>query len=72
LGVKYWEEVDHANKYVTIFLFQLSVWKNDTLQCLFSMVEEIRDFTIAGNLMYTVRDRDVCINELMPGGYFYS
>ncbi|XP_023718980.1 F-box/WD repeat-containing protein pof11 isoform X1 [Cryptotermes secundus] len=44
----------------------LSVWKNDKLQCLFSMVEEIRDFSVADNLMYTVRDRDVCINELMP------
>lgn len=71
LGYKILGEVDHANKYVAIFLFQLSVWKNDILQCQFSMVEEIRDFSVADNLMYTVRDRDVCINELMPGGYFY-
>jgi len=32
------------------------------------MVEEIRDFTVFDRFMYTVRDRDVCINELLPGG----
>jgi hypothetical protein len=65
------ENVHHSSKYIKIFQFQLSVWENDTLLCQFNMVEEIRDFTVADKLMYTVRDRDVCINELLPGRYVY-
>jgi hypothetical protein len=38
--------------------------------CQFNMLEEIRDFTVVDTFIYTVRDRDVCINEIIPGGYF--
>jgi len=37
----------------------------------FNMLEEIRDFTVVDTFIYTVRDRDVCINEVIPGGYFF-
>jgi hypothetical protein len=65
------ENLGYARKCLKMFHFQLSVWEDDVMLQQFNMLEEIRDFTVVDKFIYTVRDRDVCINELMPGGYFY-
>jgi hypothetical protein len=33
----------------------------------FNLVEELRDFKVSGNYVYAVRDRDLCVHELLPG-----
>lgn len=45
----------------------LSVWEDDAMLHQFNMLEEIRDFTVIDTFIYTVRDRDVCIAEIIPG-----
>ncbi|KAJ9594124.1 hypothetical protein L9F63_014440 [Diploptera punctata] len=45
----------------------LTIWEDDTLSRQFGLVEEIRDFKVFQNFVYAVRDRDMCIHELIGG-----
>nr|CAD7596597.1 unnamed protein product [Timema genevievae] len=43
------------------------VYENDELVRMYDLTEEVRDIAVSTQLLYTVRDRDVVITELLPG-----
>nr|CAD7457505.1 unnamed protein product [Timema tahoe] len=43
------------------------VYENDELVRIYDLTEEVRDMAVSTQLLYTVRDRDVVITELLPG-----
>ncbi|KAJ4433668.1 myosin heavy chain kinase D [Periplaneta americana] len=45
----------------------LTIWENDAMINQYNLVEEIRDFGVDGAFIYAVRDRDMCVHELLPG-----
>ncbi|XP_066993199.1 myosin heavy chain kinase C [Anabrus simplex] len=45
----------------------ITVFENDEVKLVYNLVEEVRDFAVVGNLIYTIRDRDLVITEMLPG-----
>nr|CAD7404455.1 unnamed protein product [Timema poppensis] len=43
------------------------VYENDELMRIYDLTEEVRDMAVSTQLLYTVRDRDLVITELLPG-----
>lgn len=42
-------------------------WKNDKIVFKYNLVEEVKTLGIQNNLIYTARDLDVVISEILPG-----
>ncbi|XP_049809565.1 myosin heavy chain kinase B [Schistocerca nitens] len=56
--------VDNGHLYSGDNKGMICSWKQDKQSQLYNLVEEVRDLIVKGQLIYTVRDRDVVVTEL--------
>ncbi|KAK7866600.1 hypothetical protein R5R35_010433 [Gryllus longicercus] len=46
------------------------LWENDEFLLVFNLVEEVRGLVVTDKLLFTVRDRDVCVTEIGEKGHY--